>query len=38
MIDTDLPFTDTAKHGIYFLDNSQCSIKRDMKVKRAIAK
>ena len=34
--DTDLPFTNTAKHLGHFLDNSKCSIKKDMKVKRAM--
>ena len=35
--DDDLPFTDTAKHLGHFLDNSRCMIKRDMKMKRAMA-
>jgi hypothetical protein len=32
----DLPFTNSAKHLGHFLDNTSCSIKKDMKVKRAM--
>ena len=32
-----LPFTDSAKHLGHYLDNSNAGIKKDMKIKRAIA-
>ena len=33
----NLPFTNTAKHLGHFLDNTRNSIKKDMKIKRAMA-